>query len=241
MAEAGCLSPKAVFIDGTHIKANANTKKQVKVRIPAMSKYYAKELIKEVNAGREIHGREPFDDDDEPPAPTTKPRDNTSKKKLARRKKEKLRTVTRSVTDPDSGLFVKGGHRQQLTYEAHTACDKHGFVLETVITPGNVHDSVAFDEVYDRVTANFPETDTIVADSAYKHAYVCKKVFEDGRVLSTAYKRPQTMKGGHQRWKYVYDEHYDCVLCPEYQALSYHTTNRDGYREYRSDPSICLR
>ena len=61
-----------------------------------------------------------------------------------------------------------------------------------------------------------------------------KKVFEDGRVLSTAYKRPQTMKGGHEWWKYVYDEHYDCVLCPEYQALAYHTTNRDGYREYRS-------
>ena len=40
--------------------------------------------------------------------------------------------------------------------------------------------------------------------------------------------------------KYVYDEHYDCVLCPEYQALAYHTTNRDGYREYRSDPKICV-
>ena len=40
-------------------------------------------------------------------------------------------------------------------------------------------------------------------------------------------------------WKYVYDEHYDCVLCPEYQVLTYRTTNRDGYREYRSDPKIC--
>ena len=48
------------------------------------------------------------------------------------------------------------------------------------------------------------------------------------------------MKGGHAWWKYVYDEHYDCVLCPEYQALAYHTTNRDGYREYRSDPKICV-
>ncbi|MBM6978084.1 IS5/IS1182 family transposase, partial [Intestinimonas butyriciproducens] len=71
----------------------------------------------------------PFDDDDEPPAPTKKPRDNTSKKKLARRKKEKQRTVSQSVTDPDSGLFVKGEHKRQFAYEAHTACDKHGFVL----------------------------------------------------------------------------------------------------------------
>ena len=47
------------------------------------------------------------------------------------------------------------------------------------------------------------------------------------------------MKGGHEWWKYVYDEYYDCVICPEYQPLAYHTTNRDGYREYCSDPRIC--
>lgn len=70
------------------------------------------------------------------------------------------------------------------------------------MTPGNVHDSVAFDEVYDKVTTVFSQVETIVADSAYKTPYICKQVFEDGRVLSTAYKRPQTMKGGHEWWKY---------------------------------------
>ena len=48
-----------------------------------------------------------------------------------------------------------------------------------------------------------------------------------------------TMKGGHEWWKYVYDEYYDCIICPEYQALSYRTTNREGYREYKSNPEIC--
>ena len=67
-------------MDGTHIKANANTKKQVKVQIPAASKHQAKELMEEVNADREAHGKKPFDDDDELPAPTKKRRDNTSKK-----------------------------------------------------------------------------------------------------------------------------------------------------------------
>ena len=103
--------------------------------------------------------------------------------------------------DPDCGLFVKGEHKRQFAYEAHTACDKNGFVLETVVTPGNVHDSVAFDEVYDRLTGVFPEVESIVADSAYKTPHICKKVFGDGRVLSTAYKRPRTMKGGHEWWK----------------------------------------
>ena len=235
VAEAGYLSPKAVFIDCTHIKATAKTKKQVKAQIPAASSHYARELMDEVNADREEHGKKPFDDDDD--QPPKKRRDNTSKKKQARRKKSRI--VTRSVTDPDCGLFVKGEHKRQFAYEAHTACDKHGFVLETVITPGNVHDSVAFDEVYGRVTEAFPEVETIVADSAYKTPHICKKVFDDKRVLSTAYKRPQTMKGGHEWWKYVYDEYYDCVICPEYQPLTYRTTNRDGYREYRSDPKIC--
>ena len=183
MAEAGYLLPRAVFIDGTHIKANANTKKQVKEQIPAAAKHYAKELMEKVNAGREAHGKKPFDDDndDDPPAPAKKRKDNTSKKKLARRKKEKNRTVTKSVTDLDSGLFVKGEHKKQFAYEAHTACDKNGFVLETVETPGNVHDSVAFDEVYDKVTENFPPAETKISQS-WRENWVN---------LSTYFKYPQ--------------------------------------------------
>ena len=60
VAEAGYLSPRAVFIDGTHIKANANTKKQVKVQIPAASKHYARELMEEVNADRQAMERSPL-------------------------------------------------------------------------------------------------------------------------------------------------------------------------------------
>lgn len=32
-------------------------------------------------------------------------------------------------------MFVKGKHQRQFAYEAHTACDKNGYVLETVVTP----------------------------------------------------------------------------------------------------------
>ena len=137
----------------------------------------------------------------------------------------------------DRNTSLRGTLRR--AQEVHTACDKNGYVLEAVVTPGNVHDSVAFDDVYDKLIQSFPEVETVVADAAYKTPHICKKVFRDGRVLSTAYKRPMTMKGGHPWWTYVYDEYYDCVICPEYQILSYRTTNRDGYREYRSDPKIC--
>ena len=70
IAEAGYLSPTAVFIDGTHIKANANDKKKIQAEVPVASKRYAKELMEEVNADREEHGKKPFEDEDnnnEPP------------------------------------------------------------------------------------------------------------------------------------------------------------------------------
>ena len=237
---AGVLSLAAVFIDGTHIKANANINKKIKQEVPAAAKRYRDELMAEINADREAHGKKPFDDEDAPKG--TKRRDNTSRKKLAQRKKaaKGKKTVTVSTTDPECGIFHKGDHKRSFAYEAHTVCDVHGYVLETVVTPGNVHDSVAFDDVYDKVTEQFPEIETIVADSAYKTPHICKKIFDDGRVLSTAYKRPQTMKGGHKWYEYVYDEYYDCIVCPEYQPLEYSTTNRDGYREYKSDPKICV-
>ena len=90
-------------------------------------------------------------------------------------KKRQDRTVSKSVTDPDCGLFVEGSHERKFAYEAHTACDANGFVLETVVTPGNVHDSVAFGDVYEKVAEAFPEIDTVVADSAYKTPHICKK------------------------------------------------------------------
>ena len=246
IAEAGYLSPGAVFIDGTHIKANANIKKVVKEEVPVAAKRYAQELMEEINADRIAHGKKPFSEDTEASeedtndTPPKKKRDNTSKKKLKRRKKEeKKKTVTKSTTDPDCGLFVKGEHQKQLAYEAHTACDIHGYVLDVEVTAGNVHDSVAFDDVYDAVVEKYPEVKTVVADSAYKTPHICKKMFGDNRVLSTAYKRPMTMKGGHEWWKYEYDEYYDCIICPEYHTLEYSTTNRDGYREYKSNPQVC--
>ena len=113
------------------------------------------------------------------------------------------------------------------------------YVLEVEVTPGNVHDSVAFDDIYDKLVEKHPEVKTVVADSAYKTPHICKKVFEDGRELYVPYTRPKTMEGGLEWWKYVYDEYYDCIICPEYQVLKYSTTNRNGYREYKSNPQIC--
>ena len=53
------------------------------------------------------------------------------------------------------------------------------------------------------------------------------------------YKRPMTKKGYYKKYEYVYDEGYDCYLCPNNKVLSYSTTNKLGYKEYKSNPKDC--
>src|SRR3712207_8240985 len=64
-------------------------------------------------------------------------------------------------------------------------------------------------------------------------------ILEDGKIPVMPYKRPMTKKGFFKKQDYVYDEYYDCYLCPQNQVLKYSTTNRDGYREYKSNRNIC--
>lgn len=148
-------------------------------------------------------------------------------------------TVTVSTTDPESGLFRKGEHKTEFAYTAHVACDDNNFVLACEVTPGNVHDSKVFDEVYEDVTDKFVEVETVTVDAGYKTPWICKRVMDDDRNISTPYKRPMTGKELFRSFEYVYDEYYNCIICPENQVLKYTTTNRDGYREYKSNPYIC--
>ena len=80
--------------------------------------------MREVNLDRENHDKKPFGDNSSPEGGGKK-KDNTSKKKLANREKEaKKRTVTKSTTDPDCGLFVKVSSVPQGISDK-----KHNFVL----------------------------------------------------------------------------------------------------------------
>ena len=221
VACAGYLSPEVVFVDGTHIKANANLKKHVQKQIPIAAKRYQEQLDEEIEADRSAHGKKPLkkdDDDDDLP---------------------KEKRVIESTTDPESGVFHKGEHKKCFAYEAHTVCDKRGYVLETEVTAGNVHDSVAFDAVFQRLTRHYPEVRVVTADAGYKTPWICKQIFDSGRIPSLPYKRPMTKKGNLPWYEYVYDDYYDCILCPQNQVLNYATTNRDGYREYKSKSYVC--
>lgn len=216
------VDPSVIFIDGTHIKASANKKKYQKEQVKKAAKVYDEELRKEINAEREALGKKPIeeDDDDEGGGGTVE------------------RAV--STTDPDAGMFVKGEHERQMAYEAHTACDSNGFVVAVEVTPGNVHDSVAWDAVYDKATARIAETEFIVMDSAYKTPWIAKKILDEGRIPIVPYSRHHYKESRFRPWDYKYDEKNDQFICPQGEILRHTTTSKDGKRIYRSAPKRCL-
>ena len=52
-------------------------------------------------------------------------------------------------------------------------------------------------------------------------------------------KRPMGKNGFFRPYEFVYDEYFDCVLCPENNVLMYTTTTREGCCQFKSDPKIC--
>lgn len=214
------VDPSIIFIDGTHIKASANKKKFQKELVSKTAKIYEEQLRAEVNAEREAVGKPPIgddDDDDEPP------------------KTEK----TVSTADPDSGMFVKGEHERQFAYEAHTVCERHGFVLDVEVTAGNVHDSVAWDAVYDRVTEKF-DVAFVTMDAGYKTPWIAKKTLEGGKLPILPYTRYNGNKEQYKPWDYKYDPVSDTYTCPFGGILRHTTTDRDGKRSYRTSPKHCI-
>ena len=135
------VEPSEIFIDGTHIKVSANKKKLQKEQVRKTAKVYSEQLRREVNAKRKMLGKKPIEDDDD---------DSDGGETVEK---------TVSMTDSDCGMFVKGEHETQFAFEAHTACDKKGFVLGVEVTAGNVHDSVAWVKVYGYVTGRYSKYD----------------------------------------------------------------------------------
>jgi hypothetical protein len=219
------VDPGTIFIDGTHIKASANKKKYQKEQVKKAAKIYSGQLRREVNAEREKLGKKPIEDDEDDNDPQNPTGGETVEK-------------TVSTTDPDSGMFVKGEHERQFAYEAHTACDRRGFVLGVEVTAGNVHDSVAWDAVYDQVTKKH-EVQFVTMDAGYKTPWIAKKTLDDGKVPILPYTRYKGDKERYKPWEYTYDPVTDEYICPQGGRLRHTTTDKEGKRTYRSTPKDC--
>ena len=214
------VDPKEVFIDSTHVKACANNKKLDIQLVKEEALFYESQLEQEIDQDREEHGKKPLKKDDDDPPPTSGGKE-----------------IKISRTDPESGWFHKGEHKQVFAYAVETACDKYGWILGYSIHPGNHHDSRTFPDIYKKLEPY--DVETVIMDAGYKTPPIAKLIFDNGQTPLFPYKRPMTKDGFFRKYEYVYDEHYDCYICPNNEILRYSTTNREGYREYKSDSRIC--
>lgn len=220
------IDPTEVFVDSTHVKARANSRKVQKKIAHQEALFYEELLKKEIDQDREAHGKKPLkekkQDDDHTPGGSA-----------GGEEKE----IKVSTTDPDSGWFHKGEHKQVFAYAVETACDKNGWILGYTVSPGNLHDSRTFKGLYDKIKDIGIKL--LVADSGYRSPAIAKLLIDDGIKPLLPYKCPMTKDGFFRKYEYVYDEAYNCYLCPENEMLPYRTTNRDGYQEYKSNGESC--
>jgi len=214
------IDGKTLYTDSTHLKANANKNKHEKKWVEKSTRSYLEELDADIAREREAHGKKPLKPKDKPPE-----------------KKE----IKSSTTDPDSGYMHRDGKPKGFFYLDHRTVDaKYALITDAHVTPGNVHDSVPYLDRLDRQAERFGfDIKHVGADAGYYTAAICKGLSDRNIYGAMPYVRPMGQPGMFKKRDFVYDEYFDCYLCPEGQVLNYSTTNREGFHEYKSNSSVC--
>lgn len=218
--DAGLLDVTSINIDSTHIKASANKRKYIDKVVKKEKSIFEDEMLSYINEQRD-------EDNDKPLGPK---KDNKNEK----RKKE-------STTDPDSGWLHKGEKEHQFAYNAHTVCDKNGYILTTKVLASNIHDTQGFGEIYERVTEKYgDEIVTVAMDAGYYSGPLIKRVCDNHHLPLLPYR---TIKRANSQKlnKYNYDDNLDIYIHEEKGLFRYKRTTRQGYKEYQNDNKEVLR
>lgn len=210
-----------LYTDSTHLKASANKGKYDVAQIAKSRSDYWADLDRAIDAERKLHGQKPL---------TEKAREPGAKQTKVSR------------TDPDAGYMVREGKPKGFFYLDHRTVDSRlGIITDTFTTPANVHDSIVYLSRLDRQKSRFDfEVTAVGLDAGYATAGIAKGLEERDILGVTGYRRPAAPKPGMMRKSaFVYEEQADGYRCPEGQLLTYATTDRNGYKHYRSDPQVC--
>lgn len=222
----GMANGRVLYTDSTHLKADANPRRAVNEERPVGVSEYLEQLDAAVEADRKKHAKKPL--------PAVK---KISENAVA------VKNTKVSTTDPESGFMHRDNKPKGFFYLDHRTVDgKHGIILDTHVTPGNVHDSQPFIGRLERQVARFGlEPVAVGVDAGYFTAAVCHLTQERGIALVPGYRRPHKGQNDFQKKHFRYDETRDVYVCPAEALLVYSTTDRNGYRHYRSDPAVCQR
>jgi hypothetical protein len=216
----GLVEGTVLYTDSTHLKANANKNRFDKAVIAKSRADYWEALDAAVEDDRAAHGKMPL-------------------KAKPRRPVEKQTKVSR--TDPEAGYMVREGKPEGFFYLDHRTVDgRFGIITDTHATPANVHDSIVYLSRLDRQVERFGfQVGAVGLDAGYATAGIARGLEERAILGVTGYRNPTPPKPGMMRKSAFVYEAVDGYRCPEGQLLAYATTDRNGYRHYKSDPAIC--
>lgn len=216
----GLVDGTVLYTDSTHLKANANKAKYDLALVAKSRADYLDALDRAIEADRAAHGKAPLKPEPhEPPVKETK--------------------ISR--TDPDAGYMVRDGKPKGFFYLDHRTVDgRYAIITDSHVTPANVHDSIPYLGRLDRQRHRFDlDVRAVGLDAGYSTAGIAQGL-EDRNILAViGYSRPNHRDGYLRKRDFIYERAADGYRCPNGQLLTYRTTNRGGYREYRSDPAIC--
>jgi IS5 family transposase len=213
---------RVLITDSTHLKANANKRKFVKEQVAKSTKAYMEELDEAIRLDREMNGKKPL---------------------RARKEVNQQKEIKVSTTDPDSGYMVRDGKPEGFFYLDHRTVDhKYNIITDVHITAANVHDSVPYIERLEHVIEKFGFKQTLEAvalDAGYFTAPICKKLHEQNIFAVIGTRAYTPTKGLIAKWRFKYDAEKNVYICPQKHELTYRTTDRLGFRHYKSDPAHC--
>jgi transposase len=216
----GLASGTVLYTDSTHLKANANKNRYDLAQVAVKPAEYLAALDEAIGEDRAGHGKAPL---------------------KARAAEAERKEIKVSRTDKDSGYMVRDGKPKGFFYLDHRTVDgRHAIITDTHVTPGNVHDSVPYLGRLDRQRERFGFTIRAAGvDAGYATAAITQGLEERKIYGVIGYRTPTHRDGCFYKREYRYNEKLDVYICPNGQLLSYRTTNREGYRQYHSDPDRC--
>ncbi len=81
------------------------------------------------------------------------------------------------------------------------------------------------------------ELEEVALDAGYLTMPICQGL-KEREIFAVIAHQDRPKKGLFFKWQFKYIPEKDVYLCPAKHELSYKTTNRSGYREYKSNPQV---
>ena len=219
--EEGLVTGKLLLTDSTHIRANARNDLREVIEVPDTPSEYMQKLDREAFEMGLIK------------EPVVYP--------------EKTKSVTKSITDPDSGLLNRPGKTNAFCYLNHQTTDaENGIITDVFVTPANVNDCSPHTERLEHQIDKFGfETESVCADAGYDNAEVYDAMLK--RNIKTYIPRRQkpvvncNYEEDFNPGNFQYDSNKNVYICPAGKELHYRSyLKQKGYKRYVAKKKDCM-